>query len=256
MSEATVMLPILYQDDYFVIINKPAKLLVHKSPIDRHETQYAMRLIRDQIGAWVYPVHRLDKPTSGVLIFALSSEVAALMGEVFENHLIEKHYLAIVRGYVAEEGCIDHPIKETAMFKNEKGRFEAKAPKEAVTHFRKIAQVEIPYNVDKYPVSRYSLVQLSPVTGRQHQLRRHMKHIAHPIIGDPKYGKSVHNHFFETEFGVHRLLLHCHRMSFEHPVTSKRVSVKAELDEGLGSLLERFQWSGVLNRFIDEVSQH
>lgn len=237
------MLSILYQDDYLVVINKPAGLLVHKSPIDHHETQYAMRILRDQIGQWVYPVHRLDKPTSGVLIFALSAEIAAKLGQAFEGHAISKEYLAVVRGFPPESGTIDHPIKETAMFKSDKGRYEAKEPKAAITDYRTIARIELPVAVEKYPTSRYSLMALSPITGRQHQLRRHMKHLSHPIIGDPKYGKSVHNHFFADHLGVKRLLLACYRMRFAHPISQVQVSVQTPLDAGFEKIISDFDWS-------------
>ena len=248
------MLSILYQDDYLIIINKPAKMLVHKSPIDKHETVYAMRVLRDQLGQHVYPVHRLDKPTSGVLIFALSSEIANQLSQLFETHQIQKNYLAVVRGYPQEQGTIDHPIKETAMFKSDRGRYEAKAPKEAVTHFKRLAAAEIPYCVDKYPTSRYALMWLTPVTGRQHQLRRHMKHLSHPIIGDPKYGKSVHNHFFENHFGVRRLFLHCYQIVFEHPVTRERISTVASLDAGFAHIIRELGWETALEA-IEETHQ-
>ena len=239
-------LPILYQDEHVVVINKPAKLLVHKSPIDKHETQYAMKILRDQLGAKVFPVHRLDKPTSGVLIFALSPEIAAKFCEAFESHEIDKQYIAIVRGYCPESGTIDHPIKETAMFKSDKGKYEAKAPKEAITHYKQLCIAEIPYSVDKYPSSRYSLVRLTPVTGRQHQLRRHLKHLSHPIIGDPKYGKSIHNHFFENHFGVKRLFLHCWNMSFKHPITRELVSCHAQLDDGFTKVVQKLGWENYI----------
>jgi tRNA pseudouridine65 synthase len=240
--EADLMLSILYQDDALVVVNKPAGLLVHKSPIDRHETQYAMQILRDQIGQWVYPVHRLDKPTSGVLVFGLSSEIAAVFAAAFEKHDVKKDYLAVVRGFPPESGCIDHPIRETAMFKSEKGKFEAKEPRVAVTHYQRLATIALPIAVDKYPVARYALMRLSPVTGRQHQLRRHMKHISHPIIGDPKYGKSVHNHFFAEHFGVERLLLACSQMGFTHPVSGQWMQVKAPLDEAFEKVLSEFSW--------------
>ena len=190
-------LPIIYQDEYLVAIHKPAGLLVHKSLIDKHETQYAMQILRDQIGQWVYPLHRLDRPTSGVLLFGLSKEIAQLMGEQFEQRLLQKTYWAIVRGYINNEGIIDHPIKPTADFKRDKERMAQKEAQEAITGYRRLGTLELPYLVDQFPTSRYSLVELSPQTGRKHQLRKHLKHLSHPTIGDPKYGKSKHNHFFK-----------------------------------------------------------
>ncbi len=151
------MLEILYQDRYLVAINKPSGLLVHKSPIDKKETRFALQLVRDQIGEFVYPIHRLDKPTSGVLIFALSSEVAKLMSDIFKSHKIEKEYIAVVRGYTKNSELIDYDLKLL---------LDKKA-------------VELPFAVSRYPVARYSLIKLLPQTGRKHQLRRHLKHIFH-----------------------------------------------------------------------------
>lgn len=222
-------LSILYHDEYFVAVNKPAGLLVHKSPIDKHETQYAMQILRDQIGQWVYPLHRLDRPTSGVLLFGLSPNIAQLMGKQFEEHAIEKTYNAIVRGYIDQKGIIDHPIKPTADFKQDKKRIALKEPQHAVTHYRRLGTLEVDYAVDRFPTSRYSLVELSPQTGRKHQLRKHLKHLSHPIIGDPKYGKSKHNNFFKTHFNCHRLLLAATALRFTHPITDQTVCINAAL---------------------------
>jgi tRNA pseudouridine65 synthase len=226
----TQPLTILYQDNYIVAINKPAGLLVHKSPIDKYETVYAMRLLRDQLGQWVYPLHRLDRPTSGVLLFGLSSEIAQLMGQQFEQHSIQKTYQAIVRGYIAEEGVIDHALKPTADFKSDKKRIALKEAQSAVTHFQRLGTLELPYCVDQFPSSRYSWVELYPKTGRKHQLRKHMKHLSHPIIGDPKYGKSKHNYFFKEHFNCHRLLLAATALRFAHPVTQANITISAEVD--------------------------
>lgn len=135
-------LPIIYQDEFLIAIHKPAGLLVHKSLIDKYETQYAMQILRDQIGQWVYPLHRLDRPTSGVLLFGLSKEVAQLMGEQFERRLLQKTYWAIVRGYIHNEGIIDHPIKPTADFKRDKQRIAQKEAQEAVTGYRRLGKTK------------------------------------------------------------------------------------------------------------------
>ena len=233
-------LPILYQDNYLVAIHKPPGLLVHKSPIAPHETVYAMQLLRDQIGQWVYPLHRLDRPTSGVLLFGLSPEVARLMGQQFEEHRIQKTYWAIVRGYIDESGIIDHPIKPTADFTRDKARIAKKDAQDAITEFTRLGQLEVPYCVDQFPSSRYSLVKLSPQTGRKHQLRKHLKHLSHPIIGDPKYGKSKHNRFFNTHFNCHRLLLAATELRFIHPITEEAATVHAPVDGIFSTLSQQF----------------
>lgn len=234
-------LPIIYQDEHLVAIHKPAGLLVHRSPIDKHETRYAMQLLRDQIGQWVYPLHRLDRPTSGVLLFGLSPEIAQLMGVEFEAHRIQKTYHAIVRGYIAESGVVDHPIKPTADFKSDKQRIAKKEAQEAVTEFKRLGQLEVPYCVDRFPSSRYSLVELTPKTGRKHQLRKHLKHLSHPIIGDPKYGKSIHNRFFQDHFDCHRLLLAATTLAFTHPITQENITINTDVDGVFATLSELFQ---------------
>jgi len=225
------MIEILYQDEYLVIINKPSGLLVHKSPIDKRETEFALQLVRDQIGQFVYSVHRLDKPTSGVLIFALSSEVARLLSEDLKAHKIQKEYIAVVRGYTKEEELIDYDLKVILDKKADRDRNQNKAPQEAQTYYQRVDTVELPYPVSRYPVARYSLVRLLPKTGRKHQLRRHMKHILHPIVGDTKYGRNEHNRLFREKFNSHRLLLHASKISFDHPITRELMVIEAGLDE-------------------------
>jgi len=199
-----------------------------------------MHQLRDQLGQWVYPVHRLDKPTSGVLLFALDEDTARAMGEQFEQGKISKQYLAVVRGFANEEGFIDHPLMPIADFKSQKQKVSQKAPQDAVTHYRRMGVMEVPIAVDKYPSSRYSLIKLMPKTGRKHQLRRHLKHISHPIIGDPKYGKSSHNRFFAQHFNCKRLLLAATYLSFEHPVTGSMIEIESKPRGVFESLLDMF----------------
>ena len=240
------MLEILYQDAYVVAINKPSGLLVHKSPIDKRETEFALQLVRDQIGHYVYPVHRLDKPTSGVLLFALNKEVAKALSEQFKTDQIKKEYLAIVRGYTEKEASIDYDLKVILDAKADKDRSDNKLPQKAITHYEQIATVELPYPVSRYPVARYSLIKLMPKTGRKHQLRRHMKHIFHPIVGDTKYGRGEHNQLFRKQFDCHRLLLHASRLSFEHPMTRERILLEASLDEVYQRVVTQFNLSEAL----------
>ncbi|MEA1953529.1 MAG: tRNA pseudouridine(65) synthase TruC [Campylobacterota bacterium] len=238
-------LEILYQDRYMVVINKPSGLLVHKSPIDKNETRFAIQMLRDQIGQYVYPVHRLDKPTSGVLIFALDKEMSKELSLLFRLHEVEKEYIAIVRGYLSNEGVIDYPLKQMLDTKEQKKQGITKEEQEAQTHYEGLATIELPYPVSRYPVARYSLVKLLPKTGRKHQLRRHMKHLFHPIVGDTKHGRGEHNILFREKYTVHRLLLHSHRVSFVHPVTQTKLVIEADIDPTFKKLFKIFEWEGV-----------
>ena len=235
-------LDILFQDEHYVAINKPAGMLVHRSGINRHETVFAMQLLRDQLGEKVFPLHRLDKPTSGVLLFALSSEAAKAMAPAFEQHSIQKNYLAVVRGYAPEQGRIDHALKEIEDKHDDSRKQKNKAAQEAVTDYRRLHTIELPVCVDKYPQSRYSLVELRPKTGRRHQIRRHLKHIAHPIIGDVNYGKGTHNRYYAHSLDCKRLLLHASQLEFVHPYTQQPIRIHADLDEVMQALFTRFAW--------------
>lgn len=240
------LLEILYQDEYLVIINKPSGLLVHKSPIDKHETQFVLQMLRDQIGQYVYPIHRLDKPTSGVLLFALTSKIAQTMSLLFRSSLVQKEYLAIVRGFTEFEADIDYPLKQMLDTKEQKKLGITKEAKRAITQYERLDTVELPYAVSRYLVARYSLVRLIPKTGRKHQLRRHMKHIFHPIVGDTKHGRGEHNTLFREKFGIHRLLLHSHRVSFVHPVSKEHLVINAPLDDDFCRLFEAFGWENIV----------
>ena len=235
-------LEILYKDDYLVVINKPSGLLVHKSMIDSREIYFAMKMLRDQIGQWVYPIHRLDKPTSGVLLFALDGDTAKVMNEQFKTHTIKKKYVAVVRGWIDEEGFIDHALS----VKNDKiadKDAKEKESKEAKTAYRLLDRVELPHAIGRYEKTRYSLVELTPKTGRKHQLRRHMKYMSHHILGDTKYGRGEHNKLIRKYYNIHRLLLHAVSLEITHPYTDERVVFKAGFDETFKSVFESFGWS-------------
>lgn len=220
-------LDIIYRDEHVIAIHKPAGLLVHKSPIDKRETRYAMKLLRDQIGQWVYPVHRLDKPTSGVLLFALNPDCAKRVGELFEQRQVSKRYQALVRGYTPASGQIDHALSEIAAFKDQQAKADLKDAKEAQTHYQRLAQFELPFNDGRFPTSRYSLLELQPITGRKHQIRRHLKHISHPIVGDVKYGKGPHNRLFREQYQCERLMLACTELGLAHPLTGEQLTLQA-----------------------------
>jgi len=219
--------------------------LVHRSPIDRHETRFALQEVRDLIGTHVYPVHRLDKPTSGILIFALDKKTARELSLTFRYGKVSKKYVAVVRGYTEVSGLIEHPLKQMLDTKVQKKSGVTKVEQKARTKYRRLATVELPYPVSRYPVARYSLVMLEPLSGRKHQLRRHMKHIHHHIIGDTKHGRGEHNRLFREKFTVHRLLLHAYETTFIHPVTGQRLQVSAPLDETFSKIVRNFGWNGV-----------
>lgn len=239
-------LEILYQDEYLVAINKPSGLLVHKSPIDKHETRFALQLVRDQIGKYVYPIHRLDKPTSGVLLFALSAEMAQTMSLLFRSSQVHKEYIAIVRGFTEDTSLIDYPLKQMLDTKEQKLQGITKEAQEAQTQFQRMATVELPFPVSRYPVARYSLIKLFPKTGRKHQLRRHMKHIFHPIVGDTKHGRGEHNKLFREKYECHRLLLHSNKISFTHPICKETLVINASLDRTWLRLFRDFGWEKIV----------
>ena len=218
MSSET--LDILYQDDRYVAVDKPSGLLVHRSNLDKYETRFCVQLLRDQLGKHVFPCHRLDKPTSGVLLFALDKEALVAGNELFMMHRISKTYHAIVRGWIAEEGIIDHELKDIA----DSGERKGGGP--AITRFLRLRKYEVEIPLGRYPTARYSLVELSPETGRMHQLRRHMKHLDHHIIGDTNYGDGLHNRFFRERFNSSRLLLNASRLEFVHPFTGARTIIE------------------------------
>lgn len=238
------MLEILYQDEHLVAVNKPAGMLVHRSWLDRHETVFVMQTLRDQIGQHVFTVHRLDKPTSGVLLLALSSDVARLLSQQFENQQMSKVYHAVVRGYLSEDGTLDYALTEELDKIADKFTNPDKAPQPAVTHYRSLAQVEMPVAVGRYDTARYSLVELRPETGRKHQLRRHMSHLRHPIIGDSAHGDLKQNRGMTEHFGCSGLMLHASHMQLPHPVTGALLNLQARWDHRWQNVVTQFGWQG------------
>lgn len=236
------MLEILYRDQYMVAVNKPAGMLVHRSWLDSRETRFVMQTLRDQIGQHVFPVHRLDRPTSGVLLFALNSEIANLLCLQFEGKTVQKSYLAVVRGYLNGADRIDYPLKIQRDKIADKFSREEKEAQTAVTDYVGLNTAEMPWAAGKYQTSRYSLVRLIPHSGRKHQLRRHMKHIFHPILGDMQYGDLHQNRAFADKTQVSRLMLHAEKLAFHHPITQIRLEIQAGLDEPWQRLLHRFGW--------------
>jgi tRNA pseudouridine65 synthase len=224
-------LPILYQDDRYIAVHKPAGLLVHRTRISE-DTRFLLQILRNQIGQWVYPVHRLDRPTSGVLILGLDSESARLLTQEFEHRRVEKRYLAIVRGYTDDSGVIDYPLREEKW----------KEPQQAITEYRTLAQVELPIPVGRYQSARYSLLEIKPRTGRMHQIRKHMKHIFHPIVGDTTHGDGKQNQLFREEFKIQRLLLIATELRFRHPYSGEEIIINSEPEPDLLQLFSDLGW--------------
>jgi tRNA pseudouridine65 synthase len=215
---------------------------MHRSWIDREAKQYALQLARDVLGQRVYPVHRLDRPTAGCLLFALSPEAASRMMEQFASGDVRKTYLAVVRGYTAASGVIDHPLAEDVDVTTDRRARRDKAAQPTVTSYQTLASVELPHAVGRYATARYSLVRVAPRTGRRHQIRRHMKHIFHPIIGDTTHGDAAHNRFFREQFGCRRLLLAATALTLPHPYTGQNLHVTAPLDEEFRTLLDHLRF--------------
>lgn len=224
------VLPILHQDAHLVVVHKPPGLLVHRSPLSRDRV-FLLQTLRDQLGRRVWPVHRLDRATSGVMVFGLEPETARRLAAQFERHEVEKTYHALARGWVEETGLIDHPLKD------ESGRSQP-----AFTRYRRLAKVELPMPVDRYPTARYCLAAVEPVTGRRQQIRRHFKHIAHHLIGDTTHGNGRHNRFFREHFGIHRLMLTARRLAFTHPASGQRLTFRSLPEPEWQRLCEAFGW--------------
>ena len=212
---------ILHADDSIVAVDKPAGLAVHRSNLVGRDDAYLVDAVREATGRTLYLAHRLDRATSGVVLLGASKEIVAALGEQFMARTVGKRYLAIARGFLDDAGTIDHPLDAP-------GKPE---PKPAVTHWRTLARVELPIPLSRYESVRYSLLEIEPETGRYQQIRRHLRHVSHHLVGDTTHGRGEHNRLFRQRFGVHRMLLHAASLAFDHPVGGERVVVHAPLDE-------------------------
>jgi len=227
-------LDIIYQDDYLVAINKPHGLLVHRSPIANDATEFALQLLRDQLNRHVFPAHRLDRKTGGVLLFALGKEVEKQMQQQFQENLVDKKYLAVVRGYTDDAGEIDYPLRK------ENGTLQ-----EAFTRYKTLARAELEVPLGNHPTSRYSLVEANPATGRMHQLRKHFSHIFHPIIADRTHGCNKQNKMFKERWDLDTMLLHASQLSFQHPVTHMPIHIQAPFQPEFLRIMEVMGWEPI-----------
>ena len=232
-------LTILYRDEAIVAIDKPPGLLVHRSRIDPHASDFALQQLRDQLGQPVFPIHRIDRPTSGVLLFALNAPIARAVCRQFEQRTTAKEYEAIIRGHPPVQGSWDEPLLERHDRITDSKASRQKPEQPAITDFVRLRRWTIPHSTGKYPNSRYSHVAIRPRTGRRHQIRRHFNHMAYPIIGDTTHGDRRHNRLFREVFGIRRLLLVARRLTFQHPIDGSVVTVEAPLGKDFGLAIEK-----------------
>ncbi|MFT4777890.1 MAG: tRNA pseudouridine65 synthase [Flavobacteriales bacterium] len=223
---------ILFEDDLIVVVNKPCRMLIHRTPLDYYETENLRKWLAEEVGVKIDPVHRLDKPTSGAVIFAKSKEALNFIKEQFLNHTVSKKYIALVRGYTEPEGIVEKPLKAE----------DSEVLKEATTTYKTIQHVEVPVEVSRYPSSRYSIVEVMPKTGRYHQIRLHFAHLRHPIIGDRRHGDTKHNNMFLNDLGIEALYLHAACISFVHPNGSK-MTIHAPFPSHWEKIQQHWKWS-------------
>ncbi|MDQ2070008.1 pseudouridine synthase [Natronospira bacteriovora] len=240
-------LEILHHDQWLVAVNKPPGMLVHRSHLSR-ERHVILQRLRDQLGQRLYPVHRLDRATSGVLLFALDPKTANSLTTTFGEGRADKAYLAVVRGWPEPEtGHIDRPVRDDAR----------ESHREARTDYRRLALVEMPFSNRRHDTSRYALMQLEPETGRRHQLRIHMERIAHPIIGDTTHGDGEHNRLFRQHLDCHRLLLHASALTLAHPVEQdKTLALQAPLRGEFSDVIQTLGWRDALTKAFAGLSVH
>jgi tRNA pseudouridine65 synthase len=225
------MLEIIYRDEHLIAINKPHGLLVHRSSIAADASEFALQLLRDQIGTKVNPVHRIDRKTGGILLFAFNKDVEIAMQKAFMENQVSKKYLAIVRGHTLDAEDIDYPLRK------ENGTLQ-----DAFTSYTTLKRAELDIALGKHPTSRYSLVEAVPTTGRMHQLRKHLSHIFHPIIGDRTHGCNKQNKLFLEQWEMTTMLLHASQLAFIHPVTGEEVKIQAALQPEFARVMEIMGW--------------
>lgn len=221
------MLEIVYQDAWCIAINKPHGLLVHRSSIARDADEFAVQLLRDQVGFPVFPVHRLDRKTSGVLLFATQAEYVSEFQSSMQSNIAQKRYLALVRGFFQDEIALDYPLTR------DDGKVQ-----EAQTNFTKIEHFELSVPFGGFATSRYSLIEAQPLTGRMHQIRKHLNHLRHPIIGDRPHGCNKQNKLFLERWNMNTMLLHAKFLTLKHPFLGTQLNLEADLSDDFGGVLE------------------
>ena len=225
-------LEILYQDNHYIAVIKPYGLLVHRTTFVDDKRRFALQKLRNQIKKWIYPIHRLDGPTTGVLVFGLHKKAASKLSDLFRKRNMKKTYYALVRGHAPEKGIIEEPIQ-----KHPKA-YPQKAKSEYVT----VAKGILPIAQFGYEQLYYSLVRVRPYTGRMHQIRKHLKHINCPIICDRRYGDWRHNKLFNVQFEMKNLFLVAKKLEFLHPYTQEAIEIEAPFSDDMLKMAERFGW--------------
>ena len=229
-------LNIIYQDDAIVAIHKPAGVMTHRSRIAEDDEPSAMELLRDQLGCWVYPIHRLDRATSGLLLFGLDQDSARRLHQSFAQSEVTKRYLAITRGHAPAVADVNRPLKEKRDRMTDRQAAHDKPPQSAHTSIQTWAHCTLPVSLGRYPTSRFSLVSVQPHTGRRHQIRRHLAGLSYPLIGDTTHGRGELNRFFRDHFSCRRLLLAAVELSIKHPHESRQLDLVAPMDGVMASV--------------------
>ena len=232
-------LEILYRDEHYVAINKPHNLLVHRTQISEEKEHFAVQMLKEQLNNWVTPCHRLDRKTSGVLLFAFNKEAAAALMKSFEQKEVKKEYLVLVRGFLPDNGFIDKALAK------ENGTLQ-----QAFTNYEALERFELNFEVSRYPQSRYSLAKIVPLTGRMHQIRRHMAHIRHYVIGDKVHGECKHNKAFEERYDLQTMLLHAGKLEFIHFQSGQPIVIKADMQPEFENLINKLRKE---NLYINDI---
>ncbi|GAA3975825.1 pseudouridine synthase [Mucilaginibacter dorajii] len=225
------MLEIIYRDEYLIAINKPHGLLVHRSSIAADASEFALQLLRDQIGQKVNPAHRIDRKTGGILLFAFNKPVEIAMQQQFMENQVHKKYLAVVRGHTPDTEDIDYALRK------ENGTLQ-----DAFTRYTTLKRAELDVPLGAHPTSRYSLVEAVPTTGRMHQLRKHFSHIFHPIVGDRTHGCNKQNKLFKEKWEMETMLLHASYLNFTHPITGENVTIHASIQPEFARAMQLMGW--------------
>ncbi len=256
-------LAILYEDEHYVAVFKPAGLMVHRGPRTLASEPVLLQSLRDQLNRFVYPIHRLDRPTAGLILFGLTRDAASRMGVLFEQRRVRKHYQALVRGHMLADVTVDRALidlpdrwlvgrrdAERAQILDPSGSdpsegigAEERSPEEssgqaAVTHFHPLQRYEVDWPSGDFPTSRFTLLEIEPHTGRWHQIRRHLNHLAHPVIGDHRHGDHRWNQRFFERTGIYRMLLTAMRLEFRHPFTEQFVTLLVQPGEAFETALK------------------